>query len=61
MPDLVESDVVTRAKQLFEIESGRQWEGTAPGGGAPASDSEKASYMEKARQELQFVEEEGHS
>ena len=61
MPELNQADVLTRAKQLFEIETGRQWEGGSDKSAPGATDAEQSSYLDKARTELEAVDQEGHS
>ena len=48
------AEVITRAKQLFEEETGRVWKDGA-------DHDETAPYIERARRELAEIEEEGHS
>jgi hypothetical protein len=61
-----EDPLVRRAGQLFEAETGRPWSdafsksaaATPPAG--PGED-ERAAYIDRARRELDAIEEEGHS
>ena len=52
-----EADVIARAKQLFEEETGHPWIAASVGG--PKTDLDE--YVERARVELSAIDEEGHS
>lgn len=61
-----DAEVITRAKQLFEEETGRVWDaafakraGEMPP--ANADEDEAARYIDRAKRELAEIEEEGHS
>ncbi len=58
MPEPSKADVLARAKQLFEEETGRPWEGTpddSPG------EVGIAAFVKRAEIELRDIIEEGHS